>query len=96
MTQAWLFNFVYFRRSLSSEEKDYFSVGTTTNEQLHRELNNVFDNVHNIYKPIMNLKLHIFKMYKLIPHSRAMNASLTRQAIGLVSRSGDRVREAIQ
>ncbi len=55
------------------------AIGTTANEQLHQELNNIFDNVHEIHRPVLEVKLRILLLYKLLPHTRAMFRSASRQ-----------------
>ena len=47
---------------------------------MHRELNCVWDQVHGIHLPIMELKLKIFQLFKLVTHNRAMYNSMVRQA----------------
>ena len=61
-SQAWLTNFV------SSVRMTPLAIGTTNNEALHRELNNIFDNVHEIHRHVLELKLRILQRFKLLPH----------------------------
>jgi hypothetical protein len=77
--QAWLFNHVCVCRLMPEPEREYYALGTTSNESLHREFNVLFDLVHNIYAPVMRLRLRIFQMHKLLAHNRSMYAQACRQ-----------------
>jgi len=77
--QAWLFNFRKYIGAVKVSERQWVPIGTTTNEQLHRELNSLFDNVHNIYRPVLLLRLFIFGLYKLLPHCRVVSTPTVRQ-----------------
>jgi len=55
------------------------AIGTTGNEQLHRELNQMMDNVHEVHLPVLELKLDVFHLYKLFPHNRALLNQGVRQ-----------------
>ena len=66
-----LLNFRRARQHIVRKDVDYLAIGTTTNEALHRELNRAFDQVHNLYKATLTLRLGIFQLYKLLPHNRA-------------------------
>ena len=65
--------------SIPVREREWIPCGTTANEQLHRELNVIFDNVHEIHRPMLELKLAVFQMYKLFPHNRALLNAAMRQ-----------------
>ena len=76
----WMLNFRRFRQTLSLQEREHMAVGTTSNESLHRELNNSFDNVHRLHKSTLLLRLRIFQLSKLISHGRAMYGRSVRAA----------------
>ena len=50
-------------------DREFLAIGTTSNEALHRELNNIFDNVHEMHRPVLELKLRILHCFKLLPHN---------------------------
>ena len=74
----WLLNFPRYLHSLDGHEKAFLATGTTTNESLHRELNNTFDDVHGMYQATLDLKLRMFKFGKLMPVVRAMDSDMLR------------------
>ena len=67
-------------QSVSLEDRPLVAIATTSNEELHRELNYVWDQVHGIHRPIMELKLRIFRLFKLLAHNRAMYNPVLRQS----------------
>ena len=70
-------------------EREHYALGTTSNESLHKEFNVLFDLVHNIYAPVMRLRLRIFQMQKLLAHNRSMYAQACHQVPRAVThRSG--------
>jgi hypothetical protein len=72
MTQAWLLNFRKYMGTISERDRQWMPIGTTANEQVHRELNQMMDNVHDVHLPVLELKLDVFLLYKLFPHNRAL------------------------
>ena len=75
----WLFNFRRFLATIPAHRRLVVATGTTTNEALHRELNNVFDGVHEIHQATLDLKLKIIIMGKGISHVRASEGAALRQ-----------------
>ena len=75
----WLFNFRRFLATVPTHRRSVVATGTTTNEALHRELNNVFDDVHEMYQSTLDLKLKILLMGKGIAHVRASEGAALRQ-----------------
>ena len=63
----WLFNFRRFLAAVPPHRRSVVATGTTTNEALHRELNNVFDDVHEIHHATLELKLKMSTRY-IMPH----------------------------
>ena len=55
------------------------TLGTTTNEAFHRELNYIFDDVHMIDQATLDLKLKLVHMYKLFAVVRAMDSEMPRK-----------------
>jgi len=79
ISQEWIFNFVRQLHQCPSHQKEFLAIGTTGNEQIHRELNNAFDLVHSMHRSVLTLKLRIFHFYKLWPHACAMGSDGSRQ-----------------
>ena len=75
----WLLNYRRFANTISRARVDDMAVGTTSNEALHRELNSIFDLVHEIYQATLLLKLRIVLLHKGIPHYHACQGDLLRQ-----------------
>jgi len=67
-------------QQVAPRDLEMLATGTTSNEQLHCELNEVFDKVHSMHHPTLHLKLRIFHLYKLLPHNRAMYGHAVRQS----------------
>ena len=77
---GWLFNFRKYMQSVPLSHRIHVPVGTTANEQLHRELNHAWDSVHGIHQATLEMKLQIFKIAKLVAHTRAMYNPAVRQS----------------
>ena len=70
-----------FLATIPAHRRSVVATGTTTNEALHRELNNVFDEVHEIHQATLDLKLKILIMGKGISHVRAAEGAAEADAI---------------
>lgn len=67
-------------QSVPLSQREHVAIGTTANEQLHRELNRAWDSVHGIHRATLELKLNIFQIAKLVAHTRAMFNPAVRQS----------------
>ena len=79
LSQAWLLNFRKYMGTVPEEDRQFMPIGTTANEQLHRELNLLMDNVHEVHLPVLELKLNVFQLYKLFPYNRSLLNEGVRQ-----------------
>lgn len=68
----WLLNPPKYRWTLPSVDQESLATGTTSNEALHKELNAAFDAVHEMHRPTLVLRLRMFWLYKMFPHSKAL------------------------
>ena len=74
----YLQNLHRYAKSLNPDEYAKFSVGTTSNESLHAELNTAFNHVTTEYQSTLKLKLRIFHISKMMPHLNASNFPMLR------------------
>ena len=75
----WLLNFRRYIAEIEHRRGRDIAAGTTSNEAFHRELNNIFDLVHEMHQATVLLKLRIILFMKAIPHARATQGELLRQ-----------------
>ena len=75
----YLIYYSEYVHSLSAKEHEHVAIGTTSNENLHMELNRHFDQIHVMYRPTLLIKLRIFHLSKLISHHSARFRATTRQ-----------------
>lgn len=62
-------------------ERQFVTVGTTGNEQLHHELNHSWDNVHGVHRSTLELKMKVFRFGKVFAHNRPLHNPVVRQSI---------------
>ena len=75
----WFFNNLRMLHSGHILNRSLVAVGTTSNEALHREINNWFRQTQTMHQPTFRLKLRILTISKLISHNAALYAPTVRQ-----------------
>ena len=78
----WLFNNLRFRTSLPATDRSLLPTGTTSNEALHAELNNIFRQVQQMHRTTLHLKLSIIRLAKLMTHNSALYSPTCQQLPG--------------
>ena len=75
----WLMNDTRYRHRIPRKQLKLLPSGTTSNESLHHELNVWFRETQQMHRPTLDLKIHVFKVAKLLAHNHALYASSQRQ-----------------
>ena len=75
----WYLNNLRMRHAISQSRLSLLPVGTTSNEALHREINNWFRETQQMHKTTLELKLSIMSLGKLMTHNTALYWTTTRQ-----------------
>ena len=76
---AWYFNNNVVRCKMASGRLSLLPSGTTSNESLHKELNDAFRTIQHIHQATLDLKLVVISMGKQMSHYSATNFPTTRQ-----------------
>lgn len=76
---GWYFNNLVVRCSMARRHLPLLPSGTTSNESLHKELNDAFRTIQQLHQATLTLKLLVLTMAKQMAHHSAMNAPTTRQ-----------------
>ena len=72
---GWYFNNLIMRHLLSAERLSMMSIGTSSNEALHHEINNWFRETQKLHKATLTLKLEIMQLAKVLTHKVVFVAS---------------------
>ena len=72
----WLFNYRRYANIATATRVRELAAGTTSNEAFHRELNSIFDLVHEMYQSTLKLKLRIILFLKGLPQGLVALAHL--------------------
>ena len=75
----WLLNYRRYVETVDDAWGKQLTAGTTSNEAFHRELNHIFDLVHEMHQATLRIKVRIILFQKGIPHMRAIEGDLLRQ-----------------
>ena len=75
----WYFNNMRMLHSRGIKHMSMLAVGTTSNEALHREMNNWFRQTQTMHQPTLRLKLRIMTIAKLKGHNAALYGPTVRQ-----------------
>lgn len=75
----WYMNNLRARHSLDAYMLPLLSVGTTSNEALHAEINRWFRTIQTLHQSTLEVKLHALCLRKQLPHASAMSCPTTKQ-----------------
>ena len=75
----WFLNNQRIRHGIAPQRLTLLPTGTTSNESLHFELNNVFRQTRMLHQSTLALKLRIFSARKQVSHNSALYHATTKQ-----------------